>query len=327
MDRTATTRPRSGIALAFVCLFLLGVMPIITNGRPEGSSALSFAFWLSLWQLLFSLPLLVLEWRSGERGLFSTTLARSRQWQIAAITLFTGALFGLSTWLYVLAFEKSGAVNAAIALQAYPLFAAGIEAIFLGRRKSLPELGFTILILAALYHLATQGTWRLEGMSISFLLALSVPALWSVAHVVIREALVTTPITPNQVTVSRLIVSAAVLLPLAVAIEGPAALLPAGLDARIQSFAALMGLAYYLELIFWFNAVRHIDVSVASSITVPAPAVTMVLAAVLLGETIHGMQVATLGLVIVGLFGVLRAGADRRRKREGVSANPSRETT
>lgn len=119
MDHIATTRPRRGIALAFGCLILLGVMPIITNGRPEGASALSFAFWLSLWQLLFSLPLLVLEWHSGERGLFTTTLARSRQWRIAAITLFTGALFGLSTWLYVLVFEQAGAVNAAIALQAY----------------------------------------------------------------------------------------------------------------------------------------------------------------------------------------------------------------
>lgn len=202
-----------------------------------------------------------------------------------------------------------------------------MEAAFLGRRKSLRELGFTILILAALYHLATQGSWRLEGLSVSFLLSLSVPALWSIAHVIIREALVTTPITPNQVTVSRLIASTAVLLPLALALEGPQAVEAVGLDAGIQSFAALMGLAYYLELIFWFNAVRHIDVSVASSITVPAPAVTMVLASVLLGETIHGAQFAALGLVILGLFGLLHASEDRKRRGESISANPSGETT
>ena len=45
----------------------------------------------------------------------------------------------------------------------------------------------------------------------------------------------------------------------------------------------ILGLVYYLELIFWFYAVRHIDVSVASSITVPWPALTMVLAVLVLG--------------------------------------------
>src|SRR5581483_3227515 len=70
----------------------------------------------------------------------------------------------------------------------------------------------------------------------------------------------------------------------------------------------LMGLAYYLELVLWFNAVRQIDVSVASSITVPAPAVTMLFAWLLLGEEIHAFQLLALGLVGIGLLGLLGAG-------------------
>jgi drug/metabolite transporter (DMT)-like permease len=235
---------------------------------------------------------------------------------VLAVTLFTGALFGLSTWLYVLAFEKARAVNAAIALQAYPLFAAGLEAVLIGQRKSPRELGFTLMIVAALYYLPTQGTWRPEGLSPWFFVALAVPAIWSVAHVILRQALVKTPITPNQVTTSRLVVSTAFLLPLALAIEGPATVLSDAWNPGFQSFAAMMGLAYYLELLVWFNAIRHIDVSVASSITVPAPAVTMVLAAILLGDSIHGVQIIALIVVAVGLFGLLHAGADARRRKQ-----------
>jgi drug/metabolite transporter (DMT)-like permease len=80
----------------------------------------------------------------------------------------------------------------------------------------------------------------------------------------------------------------------------------------------------YLELVVWFNAVRSIDVSVASSITVPAPAVTMLLAWLLLGEAIHGFQLLALGLVGIGLFSLLGAGfrarstrADQSRPRSG----------
>lgn len=309
----ATPLPKKGIALAFACLFLLGLMPILTQGRPEGSSALIFAVGLSLWQLLFSLPLLAHEWRSGERGALRETLSPGAKRRTLAIALFTGLLFALSTWMYVLAFDRVGAVNAAIALQAYPLFAAGLEASWLGQRKSRAEVFFTLLILAALYHLATGGTWRTDGLSLHFALALAVPALWSVAHLILRQSLVTTPITPNQVTTSRLLVVIAVLLPLAFVLEGPGELAATVLQPSFQAFAVTMGLAYYLELILWFNAVKHIDVSLASSITVPAPAVTMVLAASLLAEPIRSEQMVALAVVALGLYGLLRASASRAR--------------
>jgi drug/metabolite transporter (DMT)-like permease len=299
--------PRRGMALAFVCLLLLGLMPVITNGRPAGFGALPFALALTVWQLLFSLPLLVIEWRSGERGMFREALPPAGQRRILAITLFTGLLFALSTWAYVAAFEKAGSVNAAIALQAYPLCAAGLEALLFGRGKSRRELGFIALILIALYGLATQGTWRMSGLTPWFVLALAVPVLWSTAHVILRELLVTTSITPNQVTTSRLVVTLLCLLPLALGIEGFGEIARAAAALRFETFGLLMGLAYYLELIVWFNAVRSIDVSVASSITVPAPAVTMLLAWIVLGEEIRGFQLLALALVGIGLLGLLGA--------------------
>lgn len=309
MAQSFSPRRGTGIVLAFVCLLVLGLMPIIAIGRPTGSSALVFALWLSVWQLLFSVPLLVLEWRSGEYGLFGERLPRAERWRVLGVTLFTGALFSLSTWMYVLAFEKAGAVNAAIALQAYPLFAAALEAIFLRRRKSALEVGFMLLVVVALYYLATEGSWRVAGMSSWFLLALAVPFVWSIAHIIVRQALLTTPITPSQVTTSRLIVSTIFLFALALALEGTRPMLSLGLDIQFQLFAVAMGLAYYVELIVWFNAVRHIDVSVASSITVPSPAVTMVLSALFFNETISELQVIVLGVVVVGLTGLLYAGS------------------
>jgi drug/metabolite transporter (DMT)-like permease len=300
-----------GVVQAFVCLFLLGLLPILSNGRPAGSAALTFAAWLSVWQLLFSLPMLFREWRSGRRGAFGSGQSPPARRRTVAITIFTGALFAFSTWGYVLSFEKVGAVNAAIALQAYPIFAAALEAFWLGRRKTPAEAFFTLLILAALYYLATGGSWRPEGLSPYFAVALAVPALWSVAHLILRQALVETPITPNQVTTSRLAVCSAVLLPLALFIEGPQAVLAAAASPAFQASAVFMGFVYYVELIFWFNALQRIDVSVVSAISVPAPAVTMVLAAVFLGESIAAWQVAALAVVAIGLYCLLRAGRER----------------
>jgi drug/metabolite transporter (DMT)-like permease len=69
-----------------------------------------------------------------------------------------------------------------------------------------------------------------------------------------------------------------------------------------------MGLVYFLELIVWFYAVRHIDVSLASSITTPWPALTMMLAVLFLGDAIEIYQIVTLLVVVACIYGLTLAG-------------------
>ncbi|MEL6977527.1 MAG: DMT family transporter [Pseudomonadota bacterium] len=291
-----------GVALSLLCLLLLGVMPIIVSSRPAEMTALSFAIALSLWQTAFAAPVYALERR---RRPSRARVPQAMRRRIALIALLTGALFGLSTYLYVVAVGTVGPANAAIALQAYPLFAILWESVFLGRRKSALELSLTLILLGALYYLGTGGTFRLSGLSASFLLALAVPLLWSVAHVLIKVELSETPITPVEVTFFRVTLSSLFLLAV-MAATAPAALaaLP---SAVLHPIAALMGLVYYLELVVWFYAVRHIDVSLASSITTPWPALTMALAALLLGETIEPYQIAALVIVVLCIYGLTLA--------------------
>lgn len=303
---------RTGISFAFVCLFILGTMPIISNSRPADFTALSFAFFLSVWQLLFSLPLVIREAASVEKGIFGAELDPAVKRRTIAIILGTGAIFGLSTYVYVLAVERAGAVSAAIAIQAYPLFAILLETVFLNRRKTALELFFTALLLTALTYLATGGTWRVEGLSVWFLLALGVPFLWSVAHIIIKEVLNSTPITPAQVTFFRVLVSSVFLGIVLIAVAGPGTVAADFSNPTFQAFALVMGLVYYTELMFWFHAVRTIDVSLASSIAAPWPALTMVLAILFLSESVAGYQLLSLVVVVASIYGLLFADAKKR---------------
>ncbi len=292
-------------------------MPIIANSRPATFDALSFAFFLSAWQLLFSLPLVVREASSANRGILARTVGAKLQRRALTVVVLTGAMFGVSTYLYVVAVERAGAVSAAIAIQAYPLFAILWETLFLGRRKTALELLFTACLLAALVHQATGGTWRIEGFSIWFAVAVGVPFLWSVAHVVIKEVLDRTPISPAQVVFLRVLVSSLLLVIILLIASGPERVLQDLASPAFQKFAALMGLVYYLELLFWFRAVRHIDVSMAASITVPWPVVTTVLAVLVLGEQVDGAQVVTLAVVVASIYGLLFAAARKRHALAG----------
>lgn len=306
----------TGIALAFVCLGLLGVMPIIANSRPGDFGALDFALLLSIWQVVFAVPLFAWGLRGANKGVFGAKLSGRERRRVLWVALLTGAMFGLSTYLYVLGVEKAGAVSAAIAIQAYPLFAILWETLFLKRRKTPVELMLTAALIGALCFLGTGGTGRIDGFSPWFLLVLGVPLLWSIAHVIIKEELGRTPITPAQVTFFRVLISSVFLGLVVVAVE-PAAFAAALLRADFQFFGAVMGLVYYLELIVWFHAVRHIDVSLASSITTPWPALTMGLAVVFLGDRIEPYQIVAFVVVAVSIYGLLVAGL-RKEKRHAV---------
>ena len=304
-----------GVALSLVSLTLLGVMPIISNLRPSEIGALSFAFALSVWQVVFALPVFGFELRSGTRGIFGMDLSSRERRRMIAVALFTGALFGLSTYLYVLGVEKAGAANAAIAIQAYPLFAILWESLFLKRRKTAAELGLTAVLVGSLYYLGTDSTFRMSGLSLWFLISLGVPLLWSIAHVIIKEELGRTTITPAQVTLFRVVISTLFLgAILVIAVPSGIAV---GVGAIFQAMSAVMGLVYFLELIVWFYAVRHIDVSLASSITTPWPALTMVLAVVYLGDTIEAFQIVALLFVVACIYGLTFAGL---RKESGAPA-------
>ena len=296
-----------GISLSLVSLGILAVMPIISNSRPEGFGALGFAFFLSVWQTVFAIPLFVRELRSEDRGIFSAGLNVRETRRTFAVALVTGAMFGLSTYLYVLGVEKAGAASAAIAMQAYPAFAILWETLFLKRRKTTAELALTGLLIGALYYLGTGGTGRIDGIGAWFGVALGVPFLWSIAHVIIKEELGRMPITPAQVTFFRVTVSM-VFLGGVLAVVDPSVFLSAAARADFQACAVLMGLVYYLELLVWFHAVRHIDVSLASSLTTPWPAFTMMLAATVLGEKIETYQIAAFVVVAGSIYGLTLAG-------------------
>ncbi len=304
-----TKTPASGVALALACLVLLGTLPIISANRSDEASALLFAFFLSFWELVSSLPAIARERavaRSAQPGTddHGTNLGRRAR----TLVVLTGVIFGASTYMYVHGVEKAGSISFAIALQAYPLFAILWETIFLGRKKRPQELLLTLLMLGALYFLGTNGTWMISGFSIWFLFSLGVPFLWSVAHVILREVLVTTRVTANQVVFSRLIISTVFLGLVLLVSEGPTAVIRSAVDSEVQTFAIFMGIVYYLELFCWFRAVKQIDVSLASSITTPSPVITMLFAVLFLGDSVETYQVVAMAVVVASVFGIVRAG-------------------
>lgn len=308
---TIQLRRKKGIALSFVSLGLLGILPIISNSRPENLSPLSFAFYLSLWELFCSLPLLFFELKSTNsttKGIFAPNVKTKVRKRTLTVMALTGIIFSVSTYFYILSFEKAGTVSASIAIQTYPLFSILWESLFLKKKKRWDELLFTGLIIAGIYYIGTEGTFIIQNFSIWFAVALITPLLWSIAHVTIKHTIDQSPISPNQITFFRVLISSVLLFLLSIIIEGPQSVMSGLMNFEFQKFAFLMGLVYYLELVNWFYAVKYVNVSVASTITTPTPVLTMILARIFLGEDIMFYQIAGMVVVFIALYGLIWRG-------------------
>ncbi|WP_342618325.1 DMT family transporter [Rhodoferax sp. GW822-FHT02A01] len=301
-----------GVQLSLLCLLILGLLPIIATLRNGEGNAMAFSFWLSFWQLVFAVPVYLLQGRTPqpapEAHASKPHFSKGRTW---ALVLLTGTLFGAATFVYVLAVDRAGPVTFAVAVQAYPLFAVVWEAFFLKRRKSMAEIGLMLVIAAAMVYLGTQGTWQLSAITGGFWLALVVPLLWSIAHVIIKEMMNASAITPSEVIVTRVLIATVLLGAASVWNQGLDGLVATATAPRFQGIAFLMGCAYYLELLSWFYAVKLIDVSRGASITAPAPALTLLISLAVLGQEVHGYQVVALVLVVGSVIGLIHSGHRR----------------
>lgn len=308
-----------GILLSFMSLFLLAMLPIISNSRPSELNALDYAFYLSLWELICAVPLFIFELSKKNSGIFQKSLDWKIQKKTYLIMGITGFIFSITTFFYVFAFETAGIVSAAIAIQTYPLFSILWEFILFRKKKRVGEIIFTLIMIAGIYYLGTGGTWLINGFSPWFAVALIVPFLWGIAHVTIKNTLDTSPITPNQVTFFRVLISSIILFGISSLVNGITTIFNGLLNFEFQLFGFLMGIVYYLELVNWFYAVKHVDVSVASTVTTPTPMVTMILALFILKVSIEVYQIIAMGIVFVSLYGLLWAG--KRKPVKNLSKN------
>jgi drug/metabolite transporter (DMT)-like permease len=183
-----------------------------------------------------------------------------------------------------------------------------MEFVLFKKKKKIGELIFTLILIVGIYYLGTGGTWLIEGFSPWFALALIVPILWSIAHVTIKNTLDTSPITPNQVTFFRVFISSILLFLISSIFNGISNVFEGFLSFEFQLFGFLMGFVYYLELVNWFYAVKHVDVSVASTITTPTPIITLVFAYFILSESVELYQIIAMIIVFVSLYGLIWSG-------------------
>ncbi|MDN5319909.1 MAG: hypothetical protein PWP49_329 [Thermococcaceae archaeon] len=267
-----------GTLLAFLGMFLYGIEPVVIKANP--TNPLSFAAFSALIASLILWPIVLLTSRWKEVKENPQYIPRA----------FLVGVFGtaLAYIAYSYGARLSTAINASLITRAEVLFSFVLAYVFLREKIAKGQIFWSLSILVGLFLVITQGKAIVPRKG--DLLLLLVPLFWQSGHVIAKKL----PYNPFLIAAFRNTFGGILLFLLA---------FPSGLE--FSKLAVAEGIILSFGQVIWYLAIKRINLSKATAIITPAPAVAIGVAT-LLGEEFTVYHLVGFVLITIGTFMVSR---------------------
>jgi drug/metabolite transporter (DMT)-like permease len=312
-----------GLIFALIVLIGNGIHPIINNLRPEEFSSTIFVLQMSIWEFLCSFIVFLIQKIKKRKNLKSVVETRSVSGQICYSKkhlffrmLIIGLIFAIATYGYVEGLKLAGSISGSIALKISPIYAIIIGFLFLREKINFKQILITFFMLFGIYYLGTNGTFLIDQFSIGFAILLVVPLLWIIAHALTKQLLENKILVPNQVIFIRTGIISLSFLIINLIVIGGNELLLSFINPSFLLFSFLMGFTYFFMHFSWYSSITSIDLSYASALVTPSPAITTLLVFLLKMEEFHYYQLIGMIWAFVGLYALILINKKSPEKKE-----------
>jgi drug/metabolite transporter (DMT)-like permease len=259
---------------------------------------------------LAALALMAVARLTGHRLPDPRTGAGARIWGFAiAMGLFSNALpFFLLAWGQ----QHVASGFAGITMAAVPLFVLGLAHVFVPGERLTPTrlAGFGLGLVGVWLLIGGEALLRAgsEVEDLARLACLGAAACYAVGSIVTRRA---PPASLVTFSAAALLAAAAMILPVALTLEGPPALPAAGVLPTLALVYLGLGPTALATLIL-VRVIRSAGPGFLSQVNYHVPVWSVIFGVTLLGETLPPQFLAALGIILAGLA-LSRARAWRRR--------------
>lgn len=241
-------------------------------------------------------PLLAGLLRALPAGLVLVAITRSVPkgiWWLKAAVLGTLNIGGFFALLFVAAFRLPGGVAATLgAVQ--PLVAAGLAAMLLGERIRRTVVLAGVLGIVGVGLLVLQADAQLDALGI----AAGLGATLLMASGVVLTKHWSRPVPLLAFTAWQLVAGGAVLLPVAVLVEGA----PTSVTvANLVGFVWLSGVGTALAYALWFRGIQVLPVAQVTLLGLFSPIVAAILGWLFLAQALSGGQIVGMATIVVAV--------------------------
>ncbi|SRR5579875_988630 len=284
--------PAAGIACAAITTISGALLPIVTRYGATHIDPLLFCAGSAIVAAACALPILH---RSDGLGLL---LDRRYRLALAAIAIAGTVLPSLAM---VHGMQRVNAVSAVLLLETEPVYSLIIATLVVGEAPSPRQLIATAVILAGIVS-AFWGGGAIDLSGTALLVALT-PLMWQLSHVITLRVM--PPLRPIGVTAARNTYAAMMLAALTV-VYRPTALSELGHLSVIGILLATGAIVYFIGTLTWYGAINRLSLSWTTALVVPGvPVLSVVFAALFLGERTSARQLAALALAVAGILGLV----------------------
>jgi len=223
--------------------------------------------------------------------------------RVAGLAAMGGIGYAGQSFAFFTALNYAPASLVALLLYLYPMFVTVLAAIFL--RERLTPTAIIALVLCSVGAGLTVGGAGLSGGSLLGIgLGVASAVIYSIYITV--GARVTRGLDPLACT--TVICTAAAVVYTGMALAGAPAHLPGTLSGWAAALA-IAGLSTVVAILTFFAGLQKLGAAQASMLSTLEPVVTVLLAALLLGESIAPMQMTGGALILAGVLWLTRADA------------------
>jgi drug/metabolite transporter (DMT)-like permease len=304
LPRPSPLEQRAGLAFAALCALNGAFVPAMAKLTTRSLDGLSVAAATTLFGAAAGLVLL------AARGELARLVDRRAGPRLAAMgALGTGAAF----LLFFEGARRTSAIEAALCLQAEPLYALLLARVALGHPLTARRLAAAAAIASGIaLALEARGFSGRVGAA----LLLATPLCWQLSHLIALRGL--PAVEPRTFATARYVFGGA-LLALAWLARGPA---NAGAPTEVAVLwpaLALQGVVLsFVGTLLWYETLARLDLARATAIVVPSiPLLSLGASFLLLGEVASPRQALGMALTVAGVLAFATASHPEGEALEG----------
>lgn len=306
------TNIRKGLTYGIIAVILIGLQPIVANGRPEFIDPYIYSVLTLFFEALIFCPVMLLQ-REKYKSKFEDNLINQQEFDLYLYGYknnklrlsYVGLTFGVGQILFFLGYGLAGSINGALAQKSTIFFSLLFGVIILKEKITKIQVIFSITLFFGLILAVTEGTFNLLELNVGVIILFALASIWMLAHTLTKPIFDRNEGFPSQIVFIRNIIGAGILFGIFIVIL-PLQIIEQLSNPIVILWGFFMGATYGVGLFFWYLTLKYLDVSKASIIVSPTPIVTAIFATFFLGEIFTIFHLIGMIIVIASIVIIMR---------------------
>jgi len=283
---------KKGIIYGSICIFTIGLQPVISNARPSIIDPYLFGAVTALIEAILFFPIFLIERSKFKKQILNDSelnkkiLSLIHGWKKKSnfrMIIIIGITFSAVPILLYIGYELAGAIISSLTLKSEIILALFFGFIILKEKITKMQIIFCFLLFFGLIIAITGGSFNLLEFNLGVAILLLSVGIFTFVHSLTKISFERNELFPSQVVFFRNFISGT-LLTIIYFLIFPLENIAIVLNPNYFIFFLIMGLDYGVSLYLWYKVLTYIQIGKASIIISLTPIVSSFFSFLFLGE-------------------------------------------